>query len=97
MLTADIACGIYDYCIIPLYDTLGEASMELAFDQTSLKTLLVSFKNVKKIIEGRKKGLYKKLENLVVLDSDSVTGDLKNDYKDQGLKFFLFEDVMEAG
>ena len=32
LLTADIACGIYNYCIIPIYDTLGEESMEFIFN-----------------------------------------------------------------
>lgn len=27
-LTADIACGLYSFTIVPLYDTLGEEAME---------------------------------------------------------------------
>ena len=27
LLTADIACGIYNYCIVPICETLGEESM----------------------------------------------------------------------
>ena len=61
LLTADISCGIYNYCIIPIYDTLGEESIELALKQTKLKTCLVSFSNLKKMMKAKEKGLYSTL------------------------------------
>lgn len=36
LITADISCGIYNYTIIPLYDTLGEEAFELVLKQTKL-------------------------------------------------------------
>lgn len=77
MLTADISCGIYDYAVIPLYNTLGEESIDYILKQTKLQVMLLSLENLKKIVKKYKDAKDIDLKYLVVLNSDECTENIK--------------------
>lgn len=54
MLTADIACALYNLAIVPLYDTLGAEAIDFILNQTKLETMLTSSRNLPKLLEKAK-------------------------------------------
>ena len=43
----DIACSLFNYTTVPIYDTLGEEATEFMFKQTDLETCFTSCKHLK--------------------------------------------------
>jgi len=43
----DMACALFNYCTVPIYDTLGEEATEFMFKQTDLETCFTSCKHLK--------------------------------------------------
>lgn len=97
LLTADIACGIYNFAMVPFYETLGEESFKLILDQTQLHTCIISAKNAKTIITGKQKGGYSQIKTLIILDSLEFTDEMKSEAEKQGIRVILYEEVLEAG
>lgn len=59
--------------------------------------MLISYKNIKKLIEKLKNKEDKFLKYFVILDSDECKEDFKKYEEDSHFKFYTFEEVVEAG
>ena len=68
---SDIGCCLYDYTIIPIYDTLGEKANDYIFNQTKLETLLINSERMDSFIKSILENEYcKYIKNLIVLDNE---------------------------
>ena len=64
-LIADIGCALFGITTVPLYETLGISSMLLIFDQTNMKTVLLSQDKLELILKLKSQGFAKSLENII--------------------------------
>jgi len=94
-LLTDIACWMFTITNVPLYDTLGEESINWIFEQTSLTTIFLSSDGIPKIVKIMKKGTIKTLRNLVCYDE--ITRETKESVDGVGLKLIKFEDLISLG
>ena len=80
---SDIGSCLQGVTIVPIYDTLGEEATEFAFAQTKMTTCFISANHVAKMLENKEnKGLFKNLENLVILDYENFDEKIKSQYED---------------
>lgn len=66
----DIACMLFGYTAMPVYDTLGEEACEHMFNETELTTLFLTTQHAAAVAKHIKSGAYKFLKNLVILDEE---------------------------
>ena len=106
-LLTDIACSYYGLTVVPIYDTQGEEATKEMFDQTNLTTLFLTCTHLNGILDSFKKGNVAKLKNQVIMDPmqlefypakyyDTIVK-LKTLEKDNKLKVYYFNDILEAG
>lgn len=62
---------------MPIYDTLGEEATDHMFNETELSTLFLSSEHVKGITARSRLGNCKHLQNLVIMDEDKITPEIK--------------------
>jgi len=94
-LLTDIACWMFTITNVPLYDTLGEESINWIFEQTSLTTIFLSSDGIPKIAKIMKKGTIKTLKNLVCYDE--ITEEATKIADGVGLNLIKFEDLVALG
>lgn len=96
-LTIDIACGIYGITSIPIYDTLGEEATNFAFKQTQMKTCFTTCDHIESLLNLKKnQGLFESLKNIIVLDTENFTTNLKEKFENI-IKFYTFEEIYNNG
>jgi long-chain acyl-CoA synthetase len=69
----DIACALYGFTTVPIYDTLGEEATEFMFDQTQLDTMFLTvshIQGVKTLIDNKNAN---SIRHLVVMDDANLT------------------------
>jgi long-chain acyl-CoA synthetase len=64
----DVACMLYGYTAMPVYDTLGEEACEHMFNETELSTLFLTTAHAAAVAKNIKSGAYKFIKNMVILD-----------------------------
>lgn len=94
-LLTDIACWMSTVANVPLYDTLGEESINWIFEQTLLTTIFLSNDGIPKIAKIIKKGTIKTLKNIVCYDE--VTEEAKKIADSVGLNVIRFEELIKLG
>jgi long-chain acyl-CoA synthetase len=92
---ADIACMLYGYTSMPVYDTLGEEACEHMFNETELSTLFLTAAHAITVAKNIKSGAYKFLKNLVILDERNY--DEKVQAACQGIQVYKFSEIEAAG
>lgn len=91
----DIACWMTSVTSVPLYDTLGEESICVIFEQTELSTLFLPFVSIAKLLGIQKKGLLPSLKRLVCFDEiDPAT---YSNAKDLGIEILSFASLVKKG
>lgn len=68
----DVANTLYGYTTMPIYDTLGEEACEHMFNETELTTVFATCLHVPELASGIKKGVYKFLKNIVIMDEENI-------------------------
>jgi long-chain acyl-CoA synthetase len=95
-LITDIACQLYGYTAMPVYDTLGEEACEHMFNETELTTLFLTTAHAAGVAKNMKAGgAYKFLKNLVILDEEKLNETIIKAL--DGIKYYTFSQVVEAG
>jgi long-chain acyl-CoA synthetase len=96
-IISDIANCIYGNTIVPLYDTLGEEALNFVFNQTNLKTVFISSKNVVKLLEKKKlKNWFPSLKTLIILDAENFDFEVKSRYLEV-VDIYLLEEIIKEG
>ena len=57
----DVACILYGYCTIPIYDTLGDENISYVFNHTKLTTVFVNDFSVQALMKTQDMGFIKKI------------------------------------
>jgi long-chain acyl-CoA synthetase len=88
---------------ISLYDTLGVEATKYILNQTELTTMVVSIDYVEKLAKMKKEDKIEqnprlfRLANLVAMDSDLVTEQMREACKDAEINLYSFAEVIEKG
>jgi len=90
----DVACALYNISIVPIYDTLGESSIKFVFDETNLTTCFLTVDKIKSVADNVRKGNYKSLKNIVILDDFNLREEAK---LLEGLSWYTLSTVLKAG
>jgi long-subunit acyl-CoA synthetase (AMP-forming) len=71
----DIACALYGFTTVPIYETLGEEATEFMFDQTELDTMFLTVSHIQgvKTLIDNKNAI--SIRHLVVMDEENLTFD----------------------
>ncbi len=68
-IITDIACCLYGYTMIPMYDTLGDEANNYIYESTGVTVSLIESTKLEKIVKLRKeKNWYKNVEIFILLD-----------------------------
>ena len=94
-LLTDVACMLYGYTAMPVYDTLGEEACEHMFNETELSTLFLTTAHAAAVAKNIKSGAYKFIKNLVILDESRY--DEKIQKALEGIQVYTFSQIVEAG
>ena len=99
VLVSDIACCLYNYVIIPLYDTLGEQANDYIFNQTKLDTLIINKERMDDFINSAlDKNLCKYIKNLIVVGEKDLPFKKEWVKRTRGrLNIYKWQDVKEIG
>ena len=92
---ADIACWMSSVTNVPVYDTLGEESVCLIFEQTELSTVFASFSGIAKLVALKKKGKAISLKHLVCFDPFDAKA--VEQVKEVQMDLIPFEAVLKRG
>jgi len=82
-------------CVIPLYDTLGEESIEWIVKQTELKTIITTTPYNLKLAKLKLEGKLTTLKNVISVD-DPKEDEIKQ-VINSGLKFYGFNEIIKIG
>lgn len=95
-MIADLGSHCNSVTVVPIYDTLGEESMQYIFKLTQLTTIVVEAKNLNKILNIVNKKQHSNISNLIVLDSTQCT-DIQNKLFEAGIQIHTLESIIEKG
>lgn len=87
-----MACVLYGYTTIPLYDTLGPESISYVLNNSSISTLFCSLLSAEQILKTQ--NIYK-LKNVILYEKPDAA--LEQKIKEKGLNVFLYENLMQSG
>ena len=93
---AEVACAFYDICTVPLYDTLGELSIEFILAQTQLHTILTSGDKLAKLVKMKKEGKTGALRNIILISQPSGESEAKSACE-VGLALIDFNHLLSFG
>ena len=91
----DIACVLSNIVSVPLYETLGENSIEYVINQTEMDVIALGADKVEKICSFKKAGTLPTLTKVIWFDK--VTEQLKSMCESAELKIFNILELAEAG
>ncbi len=90
-----IACWYTTACIVPLYDTLGEESIEWIINQADLKCVVTTTPFVAKVTKLKGEGKLPNLKAVIVIDP--ITPEEKVDIEKAGLAVYMFDECIHKG
>ncbi|KAL4469389.1 hypothetical protein ABPG74_004642 [Tetrahymena malaccensis] len=90
--TVDWACALYNYTLVPFYDTLGPETTSYVFEQTQMTTCFCSQQSIKLILQVPK--TYN-LKNIVSFDD--LDDNLIKQVKKAGFNLLMFKDLIQQG
>jgi long-chain acyl-CoA synthetase len=94
-ILVDVANTLYGYTTMPIYDTLGAEACVHMFNQTELSTVFLTCNHVEGIAKGIKDGSYTHLKNVVIMDEENFTDEIKA--LADGATVYTLSQVIEAG
>jgi len=91
----DIACVLNSIVSVPLYDTLGDSSVEYIIGQTEITTIVLGQDKIDNICKLKIEGKLNSIENIICFDhlGEEQTDKVKN----AGLKLFNYEHLISEG
>ncbi|KAL4469388.1 hypothetical protein ABPG74_004641 [Tetrahymena malaccensis] len=90
--TVDMACALYGFTLIPLYDTLGSETISYIFGQTQLTSCFCSAASIKNILSTQD------LQKLVnIISFDPVDEETKQQVQQRGLNLMYYNDLVVQG
>lgn len=94
-LTLDIACLLYNNCIVPFYDTYKTETISYVVEKSALTTMFISKDLLKQFIGMEKHDL----KNLVCWSIDYSPEEAKwaEELKSEGYNIFSYEEVIDSG
>lgn len=91
----DFACVLTNIVSVPLYDTLGDSSVEFIVEQTEMETIACGEDKIKHLCRLKKEGKVPSLKNIISFDE--VTEDHIALCKNAGLSIFHQQKLAEEG
>lgn len=91
----DIACSLYGFTLVPIYDTLGQEAIEVMFEDTEVPVIFLTVKHIKDMAKRAKEGAFPHLKHFVVMDEHNLTSEIEAEFGDY--KWFKMTDIIEVG
>lgn len=91
----DLACTLYAITSVPIYDTLGQNSVEFILQHTGMTTVFCSNSYIESLIKAYAQKKVGKMSNIVCFDQP--TERQKAEAKSSGIHLYVWEDVIKAG
>lgn len=88
----DMACAIYGFTTVPLYDTLGPENISYVLNHSNVQSVFCSGDSCKTIASTSDIGRLK-----VIITFDPLSDEVSNLFEERGLKWFDFTDLLEMG
>ena len=90
-----ISCWYSAASIVPLYDTLGEESIEWIVNQTELKCIVTTSPYVGKVCKLKAEGKLATLKTVIILDP--ISKEETEEIKKSGLQMLMLQECIEIG
>jgi long-chain acyl-CoA synthetase len=91
----DLACTLYGFTLVPIYDTLGHNSVEYVFNHTKMATCFCSIHYLENLIKSKSEKKFPHLNTLVSFDEPSEK-DIES-AKEVGIKIFSWSQLISKG
>lgn len=92
-IVSDIACVLYNLCLVPVYDTLGPETVNYIFGQTRATTIIVSNDHLDAVIKDA--GKFETLKTIISLETPKPEQRTQAEWA--GLKLLSYDEVIQAG
>lgn len=96
-IITDIANSLYGFTTMPIYDTLGIEAVDHMYNETELSTVFLTCEHIEKVSKRVQGGTIPHLKNLVVLNGDSLTPELRKAAQAASLRLLTFNEVVAEG
>ena len=96
-LVQEMACIMYNYVSVPIYDTLGEEATIFAFANTNMDLLCLTANHFENMVKIKKDGKLPELKTIILIDEENMGNDYREQAEEAGFEFFTWSDVMEKG
>lgn len=91
----DCACILGNIVSVPLYDTLGDSSIEFIINQTEMESIACGADKVKNLCRLKKEGKIESIKNVVLFDE--ITKEIETEAEEAGLKVYRQLNLAEEG
>ena len=88
----DIACALYGFTLVPLYDTLGPQAVNYILEQTQMSSVFCTLATLKSLL---KLEIVSNLKNLICFEAFGE--EQLQQAKQKNLKIFAFSELFESG
>lgn len=96
-LVQELACILYKFVSVPIYDTLGEEATVFAFSNTNMDLLCLTSNHFENMVKMKSSGVLPNLKTLILIDEENMGTDYREMAENAGFKFHTWSDVMELG
>ena len=86
-IITELACHLFSYISVPIYDTFSPNTIEMILNQTKIKILFVDNKNIKKLLELTHYYALKKIVSYHKIDNDIISK-----FRDIGIDIIAYSD-----
>eukprot|EP00386_Alphamonas_edax_P015601 GDKI01047601.1.p1 GENE.GDKI01047601.1~~GDKI01047601.1.p1 ORF type:complete len:689 (-),score=256.97 GDKI01047601.1:143-2209(-) len=94
---AEQAANAYNFCLVPLYDTLGPDTVEYITNQTRMSVITTAGDGLKSLLQVVSTGKTPTLKFVVCFDAPAATEELKQQFKDAGVTLTTWDEVCATG
>ena len=88
----DIACLMYGFTTVPIYDTLGDENISYVFNHTNLTTVFVNNISVRALMKTQDMGNIKN-----IISFDDFSAEEKEHFEKLGITLRAYSDIIAAG
>ena len=91
----DLACILYGFTLVPIYDTLGHNSVEYVFNHTKMETCFCSCNYLENLLKSKSEKKFPHLKSLVSFDE--VTEKDLETAKQVGINLYSWSQLISKG
>jgi len=97
-----IAAALFNFCLVPNFDTMNLEDTEYVFKKTNAATLFVSKKHIKEIVDliNSNNASYACIKNIVALNDELITDEdvkMLDSITNKSVRWIRFSKIVETG